>query len=215
MKSGDSEESNKASVIPLVVGSSEINTFGDIACSVAIASCTLIRDGGKNILVDTLGPWSRDELVAHLLAYNLTPDDIDFVIGTHGHPDHIGNLNLFTSTKTRHIVGFSIYQGDNYNITHDWNAGLPYQITPNVTIYPTPGHTLSCITAVVENVTDLGSVAVAGDLFENEEDLTNESVWLSVGSEDPVKQRTNRSLILSKVNYIIPGHGAMFKVPSK
>lgn len=177
----------------------------------AIASCTLIVDDSINILVDTLGPWSREQLMTLLSSHELKPDDIDFIIGTHGHPDHIGNLNLFTSKKTKHIVGYSIYHKDTY-YDHCWSKGLPYKLTDNVQVIPTPGHTLSCVSVIVEKVTNYGTIAVVGDLFECEKDLTDESIWLNVGSEDPQKQRLNRSLILSKANYIIPGHGAMFKV---
>lgn len=197
-------------VTVLIAGS--CNSHGDDSSNVtAIGTCTLIRDGSVNILVDTLGPWSREQLLSLLSDHGLQPIDIDFVIGTHGHPDHIGNLNLFTSCKAKHIVGYSIYQKDTY-YNHDWSGGLSYELTPNVKVIPTPGHTLSCISVIVENAKNLGTVAVVGDLFECESDLKDESIWLSVGSEDPEKQRSNRSLILTKADYIIPGHGGMFKV---
>lgn len=45
---------------------------------------------------------------------NLDTTDITHVVCTHGHSDHVGNLNLFT--KALHIVGQSISQGDEYII---------------------------------------------------------------------------------------------------
>lgn len=50
--------------------------------------------------------------VSALAAHNLVPDDINFVVSTHGHSDHIGNNNLFL--KAKHIVGFSISFMDTY-----------------------------------------------------------------------------------------------------
>ena len=49
--------------------------------------------------------------------HGLTPDDIDFVVSTHGHPDHCGNNNLFT--KAQHIFGFHVFKGDVY-VFHDF-----------------------------------------------------------------------------------------------
>lgn len=56
----------------------------------------------------------------------------------------------------------------------------------------------------------------SGDLFEKEEDLTNPSLWRDIaGSEDPVQQEANRNKVLAIADYIIPGHGYMFKVQRK
>lgn len=53
----------------------------------------------------------------------------------------------------------------------------------------------------------------AGDLFEKEEDLVDESIWMvSAYSEAPKLQEVNRNKILKLADYIVPGHGPMFKV---
>src|SRR5699024_2237337 len=78
----------------------------------ANGTSTLIRAGGKNILVDTLGPWDRAKLLQYLTERQLTPDDIDILVGTHTHTDHIGNLNLFT--KCAHFVGDQRSHEDNF-----------------------------------------------------------------------------------------------------
>lgn len=57
------------------------------------------------------------------------------------------------------------------------------------------------------------SSLVPGDLFERVEDLQDESLWLELaGSEDEELQRTNRDKILLLADFIVPGHGPMFKV---
>ena len=53
-----------------------------------------------------------------------------------------------------------------------------------------------------------------GDLFENEADLDDSSVWRE-NSEQPDKQEVNRDKVLKMADYIIPGHGPIFKVPEK
>lgn len=46
--------------------------------------------------------------------------DVDYVVCSHGHSDHIGNNNLFLNAK--HIVGFSISCKDLYFI-HPFDTG--------------------------------------------------------------------------------------------
>lgn len=52
-----------------------------------------------------------------------------------------------------------------------------------------------------------------GDLFEREEDIADPSLWKYIaGSENPESQEKNRNKVLVMADYIIPGHGPMFKV---
>lgn len=55
--------------------------------------CLVISDGKEHVLVDTgagnLAP-TTGRLVPNLEAEGISPEDIDIVIITHGHPDHIG-----------------------------------------------------------------------------------------------------------------------------
>ena len=41
---------------------------------------------------------------------DLSVNDISYVIGTHGHSDHISNINLFPEAIV--VVGFDISKGD-------------------------------------------------------------------------------------------------------
>lgn len=51
---------------------------------------------------------------------SLCPNDIQYVVSTHGHSDHIGNNNLFLQAK--HIVGFSVSFEDKYYL-HPFDKG--------------------------------------------------------------------------------------------
>lgn len=59
----------------------------------------LVKEGKKNILIDTSTEENKEELVSDLKKLNITPEDIDILILTHSHWDHIGNNDLFTNTK--------------------------------------------------------------------------------------------------------------------
>ncbi|KAI1285883.1 Metallo-beta-lactamase domain-containing protein 1 [Halotydeus destructor] len=177
----------------------------------ACGSATLVKSYGSNILVDCLGPWERDKLIALLAQRGHHPDDISHLVCTHGHPDHAGNLNLFTKAQV-HIVGHSVFQGDVYTV-HPFDEKKPFECTPSVQVIATPGHTLTDVSVVVSQASRLGRVIIAGDLFESERDLANEQVWLEAGSEDPLLQRVHRTFVLSSADYIVPGHGPMFRVP--
>ena len=55
------------------------------------------------------------------------------------------------------------------------------------------------------------SFLILGDLFEREEDITDQKLWQEAGSEDGGKQRENRLKVAKLADWIVPGHGPMFK----
>lgn len=67
----------------------------------------------------------------------------------------------------------------------------------------------------VSNCRDYGTVFIAGDLFENEKDIIDPSIWIGAGSSDEQLQRKNRHMVAQQADYIIPGHGGMFKVTAE
>ena len=79
---------------------------------------------GANVIVDTMTPWDSDFILQSLRARGLEPDDINYVVGTHGHSDHIGNNNLFL--KAHHIVGFCLSFRDRYYL-HPFDQGKVLQ----------------------------------------------------------------------------------------
>ena len=67
-------------------------------------------------------------------------------------------------------------------------------------VFATPGHTLDSVSVKV--VTKEGVCVVAGDTFEKEEDLEDESVWKEAGSESEELQKKSRENILSFADII-------------
>ncbi|XP_017783144.1 PREDICTED: metallo-beta-lactamase domain-containing protein 1 [Nicrophorus vespilloides] len=170
----------------------------------ANCTCTLIK-GPKNIIVDTMTAWDGDFLRDALHAQNLQCSDIDYVICSHGHSDHIGCNYLFQNAT--HIVGHSISHKVTY-YDHDFSS-TEYQIDENIKVIATPGHTLQDVSVIVQKGNAI--YAITGDLFEKEEDLEDDTIWRMAGSDDEKLQEFNRKKILGIADYVIPGHGPMFK----
>ncbi|XP_030761000.1 metallo-beta-lactamase domain-containing protein 1 [Sitophilus oryzae] len=174
----------------------------------ANCTCTLIK-GPQNIIIDTRTAWDGAAIVESLNNVGLSPNDINYVICTHGHSDHVGCNYLFT--KAIHIVGFSISKGETYMLSPDFSNEEEYVINQNIKVIPTPGHTLQDVSVIFKDKNNL-VYAIVGDLFENENDLLNELIWINAGSDNIELQRHNRLKIMDIADYIIPGHGAMFPV---
>ncbi|CAK8690542.1 unnamed protein product [Clavelina lepadiformis] len=174
------------------------------------ADCTvslIIGDAGP-VLVDTSGPWNGKKLVDELAKAGYKPDDIKIVVCTHGHSDHVGNLNLFSRAKF--IVGYDIFCGNVFEAFDFKETNAQYSISDSIYVIPTPGHTNADVSVVVEG-TKLGTVVVAGDIFENEFDQTDPSIWQTL-SDNVSLQQQSRNRITAIADYIIPGHGNMFAV---
>ncbi|XP_071398814.1 metallo-beta-lactamase domain-containing protein 1 [Centroberyx affinis] len=160
--------------------------------------------GPRTILVDTGGPWDRDFLPTTLKERGLGPGDVSLVVGTHGHSDHIGNLGLFPTAMI--VVGCDISEGDRY-LPNQLAEGQAYRIDEHVSIVPSPGHTGQDVSVQVRG-TSLGTVLVAGDLFEC---CSDEESWRAL-SMSPAVQEVSRQEALRTADVIIPGHGLPFRV---
>ncbi|KAL6733652.1 hypothetical protein Aduo_004283 [Ancylostoma duodenale] len=168
---------------------------------VATGSVTLVRSRGVNILVDCGDPWNGDEILQRLAEFDIEKEGINIVVVTHGHIDHCGNLGLFKSAKI--YMASDIAVNGEYDSLSEEN---PVMLTPDVDLHRCPGHTDHDLIVVVRN-TELGCVVVAGDVFESEDDADQ---WKAV-SAYPEKQEKSRQKILELADWIIPGHGTLFK----
>ncbi|KAJ7313354.1 hypothetical protein JRQ81_004647 [Phrynocephalus forsythii] len=163
--------------------------------------------GPQLTLVDTGGPWGRERLLAGLAEQGVSPGAIRHVVCTHGHSDHVGNLNLFPQAELL-LVGMDVCQPGGRYLPTGLRRGRPYVLHPgHLEVLPTPGHTGSDVSLLVRGTT-LGDVLVAGDLFEHHED---EGSWQPL-SEDPARQAASRARALALADVIVPGHGPPFQV---
>jgi len=174
----------------------------------ASSTVTLIQDADLNIVVDP--GMDRKLLVSALDKENLSLNQIDYVILTHTHLDHSLLAGIFENAKI--LDNNDIYSFDGKIGEHEGKV-------PNteIQIIKTPGHDqFHC--SVLVNTEDLGRIIIAGDVFwwaDNESQKTDKQSLLE--HKDPyVKDaqalKESRDKILELADYIIPGHGKMFKV---
>jgi glyoxylase-like metal-dependent hydrolase (beta-lactamase superfamily II) len=172
--------------------------------NVCQASCTvsLIIDGKDKIIVDTGTKNNERELVKALARYKVKPSEINYIIITHYHTDHLENLGLFKNAQSLNIS--EMKKNDIFELSEELLVKGKQQLTPNVELMATPGHTNECLCVLVK--TNKGIIAIAGDLF------VKKQVEKGIFVENQKLWEQSRQKILKLADYILPGHGPMFKV---
>ncbi len=174
----------------------------------ASSTTTLIREGDLNIIIDP--GMDRKRLLGSLAKERLKPEDINFVIVTHTHLDHSLLAGIFENAKV--LDNSDVYSFDGKIGKHE--GRIP---NTDIEIIKTPGHDqFHCSVLVKTN--KLGKVIVAGDVFwwENGQEQKTDKESLMKYKDPYVKNEeelmNSRKKILEVADYIIPGHGKMFKV---
>mgnify|MGYP001610513600 FL=1 len=187
---------NKVKV--LIEGYAKVNPDGTWD---ATSTTTLIDTGKHKIIMD---PGCHRQLLLEALAREgLEKGDIDTVFISHYHPDHCTLMGIFENATV-----FDSIQWQKGPIGGETGATLP---NTDIQIIKTPGHSpehASLLVAASE-----GKVLVAADVFwwgageEQKIDISKHDDFAS----DQEKLKLSRSLALQLADYIIPGHGKMFK----
>ncbi|WP_048057962.1 MBL fold metallo-hydrolase [Methanothermococcus okinawensis] len=111
----------------------------------ASSSVTFIKTKKHNIIVDTATRDKRNLIIKELNKLGLTPEDIDIVINTHDHWDHVENNDLFKNAK---IITYY-----NYKELDD----------DEIKIIETPGHTEDSISVIYEDYIVVGDASPLKD----------------------------------------------------
>ena len=191
--------------------------------------CYALRGNGKTIMVDTgKGPGPhpdrgnrRGDLPGQLRLHGIDPSDVDLVVHTHLHHDHVGwNVTLggsgearSTFPKARHLVP----RGDwEYFTRPDVLEQSPHvrdhvvalerlgivdliegehQLTPEVSTTPTNGHTPGHLNVVVSS----GGMkaAIVGDMLHSMVQV-GEPGWCSRADVDATQAEATRRAMLER-----------------
>lgn len=174
---------------------------------VASSTTCLITTEDKKIITDP--GCNREKLLGALAKKGLTTDDIDHVFLSHQHPDHILLAGIFEKAK---FITFDT------NLMYDKDLLLEFDkdvLGKDVEILNTPGHVLEHLSLLV--TTPKGKIAIAGDVIwwvDGEEQV------FKIDQKDHSQARgmdmktliESRKKLLELADYIVPGHGRMFKV---
>ena len=162
----------------------------DVTCTT-----TYIEDGGKRIIVDTPNAGEEEDFLRALGEADIDPAEIDIVVVTHHHPDHVGCLHLFPNAE--YVGAHTRWRG----AVHRYWKEEALALTDDVYVLKTPGHTDdSC--SVIANTAD-GVVAAVGDMWWS----LSDPKLLVVSDAEALK--TNRARIVALADKIIPGHEGM------
>ncbi len=190
-------------------------------------ACFLIRSDGKTIIVDTgLGPkpagapetpWG--ELLDDFKTHGVRPEDVDMVVMTHLHRDHVGwNLRQRdgkyepTFPNARYWLSSKDWEAcHNPELVPDRFPNAPecvwpleeldviefmdgeMALTSELTSLPTPGHTPGHMSIMINSHGQRG--IVLGDVLHNTVQI-HETDWVSKADIDPDQTRiTRRSLV--------------------
>ncbi|MBP9817213.1 MBL fold metallo-hydrolase [Candidatus Shapirobacteria bacterium] len=176
---------------------------------IASPTTTLIDTVTKKFIVD---PGTNSKLLLEALSKNnLKISDITGVYLSHYHPDHFLNIRLFPGVDI--YDGGIMWREDEEHFYKDYLPGT------DIKILSTPGHSPEDATLLV--TTKDGTVAIAPDVFwwedgeqksDTVEDLMN---LVDPFATDIEALKKSRQTVLEVADFIIPGHGKMFKNPQK
>lgn len=162
------------------------------------STISLVKDEGLIVVVDPGVLEDQQILIDALQKEGLAVDDVNMVCITHSHIDHYRNIGMFPKAKALDFFGIW-----DKNICEEWQE----QFTPNIQILCTPGHDYTSITFFVK--TDDGIVAICGDVFWRENSPEHDH---NAKNEKEIKDlKESRELVLKMADWIIPGHGGMYK----
>ncbi|MBT4540675.1 MBL fold metallo-hydrolase [Candidatus Woesearchaeota archaeon] len=153
-----------------------------------------------NIVVDPGTLSSQQALIDELKKEGVKPKDVDIVVITHSHMDHYANIGMFSNAKSLSFDGW-------YN--YDFWGKCNGKISNDLKLIKTPGHSDDSITLLVKTKIDgkPAIVAICGDVFWKE-NLPKKDKF----ANNEVELMKSRKKVLKIADYIIPGHGGMYKV---
>ena len=174
------------------------------------ATVTLIQSD-KNIIVDPGYLTDQAKILEELAKNSLKQSDIEIVFLTHSHIDHASNVSLFPQAhiycklKNGYPGQFHV-PAEGYLQRTEIKDGL--MLAKDVEFLLTPGHTNDHVSLIV--ATPDGKVVVAGDALPNQNMIDIEKKPFLYDDID--EYDNSRRKILAVADYIVPGHGNIFKV---
>lgn len=187
----------------LVLGHLESNEDGSVRLSDTWSTSTLIRtDDGHNIVVDTSREFMKPAIKTSLKQIGkVFPEDIDIIVLTHAHEDHVENNSLFRKAK------IYIHADEECDIPDAVRVDKETQIAKGVRLVPTPGHSPGSMSVFVDADRHY---AVVGDAIPLQDNYEKRVPPRLCTDEDAARE--SMKTIIAYADVIIPGHDKPFTV---
>ena len=198
---------------------------GDIAfCSVNLIEAPDGNGGLTRIVVDT-GHFGRSGVLrASLADRGLSASDIDVLLLTHAHWDHVQGIQYFDNAVVMaHPKEMDYISNPHENdfATPAWTKAMLDQydvrsavegteLAPGVTVVEVPGHSPGTIAAAVR--TDAGTAVITGDAIQNAMVARQRRNALVFWDEAQANRSVRRLVDMSDLIY--PGHDRPFRIDS-
>ena len=173
----------------------------------ATSTSVLVKTKNFNLIADP--GMDRNLLLKSLKRENLRINDINYIFLSHYHMDHSLLTGIFENPQVLYTE--EVNSNDAQNTERGVNL-----LGEEIEIIKTPGHNSDCRTMLVK--TQQGIIAIAEDVFwwwDDEKQKTEFNSLMKHKDQfatDNKKLKESRKLVLEKADYIIPGHGKIFKV---
>ncbi|HEU0073797.1 MAG TPA: MBL fold metallo-hydrolase [Dehalococcoidia bacterium] len=194
------------------------NAFHEADVKLGI-SCFVIAGGGQAILVDTglgpnVNPAAPGKLVESLRAEGFAAEDIGTVLFTHLHPDHVGwnfqdgmptfpnaryvvqqvDWDFFSTRKDEEVVQAQVLPLEKTGRLELVSGET--QLTPQITLVPTPGHTPGHQSVIVASG---GTRAfIAGDVGHHPAQA-QETAWRVGFDNDAAEASATRERVMAQL----------------
>jgi glyoxylase-like metal-dependent hydrolase (beta-lactamase superfamily II) len=185
-----------AEVKILIPGYTTADSILDSGLEKTCPTISFVKTKNLNIICDPGVVEDQNIILKKLEAEGLKREDIDIVFLTHSHIDHYRNVGMFSNAKTLEYYGLW-----DKNTVDDWEEDL----AEDIKVIKTPGHSNDSLTMLVKTID--GVIAICGDVFWKENYPDNDEYAVDM---ETLKQ--SRKAVLEKADYIVPGHGDIFKV---
>ena len=191
------------SIDVLVLGYLERFEDGSVNLKETWSTSSLIRtDDGHVIVVDTSSDFMRSPIKSAFKQIGkIFPDDVDMVVLTHCHTDHIGNVSLFKNATVY------VHEGEECTIPNAKIVKEDTEIAKGVRLVHTPGHSDGSMSVFVEADR---RYAIVGDAAPLKDNFTKRLI--PALHTDAEAARASLEKIAEWADVIVPGHDKPFKV---
>jgi glyoxylase-like metal-dependent hydrolase (beta-lactamase superfamily II) len=165
----------------------------------AHSTSSIILGGKQVIVVDTSDRTLRPKVITTLNELGVRAEDVNIVVNTHLHPDHVSNNDLFPNATVL------FHEAEGRRSSREIGSGI--DLAEGVRVIHTPGHTRGSVSVLVEG--DVRT-AIAGDAIPTKDNYTK---MVPPGSNyDPELAMRSMERIIEWAQVIVPGHGPAFEV---